>query len=209
MKQAGQRSAAQAEAEAEAAGAPIALEQALVRRAQRGDRTALRSLLGRHADALYGQVVLPRIGDAATAEDITRATMLTAMEKLHTFRWQGRSIYFWLRQIALNKVIDHHRASQRGQRLARALASESEALGPRMPGPEAALIAEEERRINRARIDRVLRTINPRDREAIQRRLIDDRSREECARRRAVTVGTFDVLLHRALRAFRKDFGER
>jgi RNA polymerase sigma-70 factor (ECF subfamily) len=38
--------------------------------------------------------------------------------------------------------------------------------------------------------------------------LIQELSREDCARRLGVTIGTFDVLLFRAVRAFRKHFGE-
>ena len=35
-------------------------------------------------------------------------------------------------------------------------------------------------------------------------RLIEDRTREECAEEMGVTVGNFDVILHRATKAFRK-----
>jgi RNA polymerase sigma-70 factor (ECF subfamily) len=44
---------------------------------------------------------------------------------------------------------------------------------------------------------------------AIELRLVQELPREECAKQLAVTVGTFDVLLFRAVRAFRKQFGER
>jgi RNA polymerase sigma-70 factor (ECF subfamily) len=189
----------------------IDLERALVGRAQAGDREALRLLLGRHSDALYCRVILPRAGDTAVAEDVLKETMVTAIEKLGTFRWQGRSIYFWLRQIAVNKVIDHHRATGRSGKLAQAIASEPEPtiLPTRETLPEAALIAEEERRINAERIGATLEQINPRYRKAIELRLIEELPREECARRLEVTVGTFDVLLFRAVRAFRRAFGER
>ena len=46
-------------------------------------------------------------------------------------------------------------------------------------------------------------------RTAIEMRLIQELSREECAKQLAITVGTFDVLLFRAVRAFRKQFGSR
>ena len=38
--------------------------------------------------------------------------------------------------------------------------------------------------------------------------MIQELPREECAKRLGVTIGTFDVLLFRAVRAFRKHFGE-
>ena len=42
---------------------------------------------------------------------------------------------------------------------------------------------------------------------AIELRLVQELSREDCAQRLGVTIGTFDVLLFRAVRAFRKHFG--
>lgn len=188
------------------------LEEKLLGKAQAGDREALRQLLTPAADALYSRVILPRVGDTATAEDILKATMVTAIEKLHTFRWEGRSIYFWLRQIATNKVIDHHRRNQRGRKLANALEREGDlvAVNPSaLPGPESALIAREERRRNKERIEEALAGINPRYRRAIELRLIEEHSREECARQLEISVGTFDVLFFRAARAFRRAFGER
>ena len=46
--------------------------------------------------------------------------------------------------------------------------------------------------------------LNPRYAEALRLRLLDELEREECARRLDVTVGNFDVILHRACAAFRK-----
>lgn len=205
-----ERESAPALREEGTAGDLTSLEQVLVERAQRGDREALRVLLGRHADALFARVIQPRVGDRSTAQDILKATMVTAIEKLHTFRWQGRSIYFWLRQIARNKVIDHHRLGQRTQRLARTLSEEPELTLGQSPrsGPEVALIAEEERALSAARVRATLETLNPRYRQAIELRLLEELPREECAKRLAVSVATFDVVFFRAVNAFRRSFGE-
>ena len=66
----------------------------------------------------------PRLGDAATAEDVLRDTFTTAIEKIEQFRWTGKSIYVWLRQIAVNKVYDVHRRSKRSVQLADAMSRE-------------------------------------------------------------------------------------
>lgn len=188
----------------------VSMEQGLVKRAQAGDRSALRVLLQQHSDALYSRVILPRTGDPTVAEDILKATMVTAIEKLHSFTWQGRSIYHWLRRIAVNKVVDHHRRNQRTARLSQTLADEPalDILPSRPRGPEEAFLAAEEQRLNRQRIRLALEKINPRYRRAIELRLMEELPREECARRMDVVVGTFDVLLFRALKAMRKQFGE-
>lgn len=184
-------------------------EQRLVEEAQRGNLDAMRPLLDRYAGPLYGTVILPRLGDRAAAEDVLRDTLVTAVEKIQRFTWQGKSIYPWLRQIAINKVFDVHRGIQRSRRLADALARELPAETDAAEAADAVLIADQDRRDNRARIDRTLAAMPERYRVAIELRLIDELSREDCARRLAITVGTFDVLLFRAVRAFRKRFGER
>ena len=50
--------------------------------------------------------------------------LATAVEKIKRFTWQGKSIYPWLRQIAINKVYDVHRQSKRSRRLADAMVHE-------------------------------------------------------------------------------------
>src|SRR6185436_8894512 len=74
---------------------------------------------------------------------------------------------------------------------------------------DAQLMADQERRAHRDRIESTMGELAERYRLAIELRLIQELSREECARRLDVTIGTFDVLLFRAVRAFRKHFGDR
>lgn len=183
-------------------------EQRQVEEAQAGNLDAMRPILERYAQPLYGSVILPRLGDAATAEDVLRDTLATAVEKIGRFSWQGKSIYPWLRQIAINKVFDVHRQSKRSRKLADAMVHEI----PKETDPDShadvQLIADEERTAHRARIDEAMAQLAERYRTAIELRLVEELSREECAKRLAVTVGTFDVLLFRAVRSFRKHFGE-
>lgn len=184
-------------------------EQRLVEEAQQGNLDAMRPLLERYAAPLYGTVILPRLGDAASAEEVLRDTLATAVEKIRRFTWQGKSIYPWLRQIAINKVFDIHRQSKRSRRLADAMVHETAVESDPASHADAQLIADQERRAHRDRIDETMRQLQERYRSAIELRLVQELSREDCARRLGVTIGTFDVLLFRAVRAFRKHFGER
>jgi len=180
-------------------------EQRLVAEAQAGDMNALRPVLARHAGSLYG-VILPRVDSPAAAEDVLRDTFVTAITKISTFRWEGRGIYGWLRQIATNKAHDLHRRAQRTARVLARLAREPDEAPP--PAADDVLIAEEERREAAARIAAVMEKLPARYREALRLRLVDERPREECARTLGVTVATFDVLFFRAVRSFRKHDGE-
>lgn len=184
-------------------------EQRLVEEAQRGNLDAMRPLLERYASPLYGTVIVPRLGDTASAEDVLRDTLATAVEKIGRFTWQGKTIYPWLRQIAINKVYDVHRQAKRSRRLADALAHEIPGESDPDSHADAQLMADQERRVHRERIDQALGELAERYRTAIELRLIQELPREDCARRLNITIGTFDVLLFRAVRAFRKQFGER
>lgn len=184
-------------------------EQRLIEEAQRGNLDAMRPILERYAQPLYGTVILPRLGDAVGAEEVLRDTLATAVEKIGRFTWQGKSIYPWLRQIAINKVFDVHRQSKRSRRLADAMAHEIPSESDPDSHADAQLIADQERRTHRGRIDETMELLQERYRTAIELRLIQELPREECAKRLNVTIGTFDVLLFRAVRAFRKAFGER
>ena len=53
-------------------------------------------------------------------------------------------------------------------------------------------------------VEQSLSKLNERYARALRLRLIEDRSREECAQILEISVSTFDVLLHRAAKAFRK-----
>ena len=191
-----------------ALGVELETEQRQIEEAQAGNLDAMRPILERYAQPLYGTVILPRLGDTASAEEVLRDTLATAVEKIKRFSWQGKSIYPWLRQIAINKVYDVHRQSKRSRKLADALVHEVQVETDPTTHADAQLIADQERRAHRARIDDTLARIAERYRTAIELRLVDELPRDECAKRLGVTLGTFDVLLFRAVRAFRKEFGD-
>jgi RNA polymerase sigma-70 factor (ECF subfamily) len=179
-------------------------ERRLVAEAQAGDMNALRPVLARHAGSLYG-AILGRVDGPAAAEDVLRDTFATAIARIASFRWEGRGIYGWLRQIALNKATDVHRRTRRTSRLLSRFAREPQAEAP--PAADEALIAEEDRRRAAARIAAVMAKLPERYREALRMRLVEERPREECARALGVSVATFDVVFFRAVRSFRKHDG--
>ncbi len=178
-------------------------EEALLLRAQNGDREAIGALFERYADALYGRVILPRVGVPAEAEDILRETFLTLLEKVGTYTWRGVGLYSWLRRVSVNKIIDRARKRRRET----PLPEEPELLPPSSTaGADDSYLEAEDQRINEARVRAALEKVSPRYAEAIRLRLFQELSREACAQQMGVTVGNFDVILHRALKAFEKVF---
>jgi RNA polymerase sigma-70 factor (ECF subfamily) len=183
----------------------LAWELQCLEQIRRGSRAAFSELYAAFASPLYTDVLLPRLGNAAAAEDALAETFRAALEKLGEYRPQGGSVFGWLARIAMNKATDQYRQRARA---GKALASFESLIAPlrEAAGPEA------ERRIDRRRlrtaVDRVLDRISPRYRRAIELRMLEDLPRAECAVRMETSIGTFDVLLLRALRAFREAWVE-
>lgn len=178
-------------------------EQRCLERARGGDREAFAELYRAFAPRLYSHVLMPKLGNRQAAEDALSETFRTLLERREQVEVRDRSLFHWLARVAANKAIDMHRVKAR---TGRALTSFEGLVSPlrEQGGPDAEL----EQRDLRARVQqgvaRVLPELNPRYRRAIELRFFEEHSRERCAELMEVKLGTFDVLLLRALRAFRK-----
>jgi len=179
-------------------------EAPLVERAKSGDRVAMAELYRAFADRLYHRVLVPRLGNRDAAVDALGETFRVGFERLAQFESRGTSIYFWLSRIAVNKAMDMHRARAT---TGRALTSFETMMAPLLPQavrPDEAFDAADDAHRARGAVERVLGALNPRYARAIRLRFFDELSRESCAEALEVTVPTFDVVLLRALRAFKK-----
>lgn len=181
---------------------PLDEERALIARLHAGDRAAAATLVGWYSDKLYRQIIWPRLPVQEQAEDVLRDTFRVALERIHQFTSIDRSVYFWLRRIALNRIIDLHRAQQRAHGFFEA-SSPNEAAERTMSAPPPAPDRLPEVEDTRVMVELSLSRLNPRYALALRLRLLEDRDREECAAIMGVTVGNFDVILHRASKAFR------
>lgn len=98
---------------------------------------------------------------------------------------------------------DLGRRAGRDQRRSSALTAEPE---PRVETPDDVLVQKASRPEAVTQVDTAMEALNPRDSQALQLRLLEGRSRAECAEELDVKLRTFDVLLLRATRAFRTRF---
>ncbi len=184
-------------------------EQGVVESARAGSRGAFSELYRAYAPALLARVLLPKLGNREAAEDALAETFRVAFERLDGFESRDVSVYFWLARIATNKALDMHRAKAT---TGRALASFEGLLAPLCePPPDPGELLELRSDTVRVReaVSSVLGRLNDRYRRAIELRFVEELPREDCAARMAVKIGTFDVLLLRALRAFRKEWTAR
>jgi RNA polymerase sigma factor (sigma-70 family) len=169
---------------------------------QSGDRSAFATLYGWYGNLLFRQVILPRLPIPELAQDCLKDTFRTALERIDTFRLENRSIFFWLRRIAANKAIDVHRRHRRDERLADQVKVEPTFQNAHHDRPDRGLEVDELRKM----VDLSMSNLNARYAKALRMRLLEERTREECAEAMEVSVGNFDVILHRAAKAFRKVF---
>ena len=79
-------------------------ERAVVERIRRGDRAAFAILYRWYATNF--RVILSRLPTRDRAEDCLRDTFRTVLEKIERFEYADRSIFYWIRRIAVNKAMD-------------------------------------------------------------------------------------------------------
>jgi RNA polymerase sigma factor (sigma-70 family) len=180
-------------------------ERLAVAAAQLGDRAALGKLLITYGPNLYRYVLLPRLGSEAAAKDALAETYAKVVERISQFAWQGVGIYPWLRTVALRVALDALRGRSRvlfwdEDDLAKELDRGSDEAPTDMR-----LGALRDESAARTKVMHALRRIHPRYARAIQVRLLDEEPREDAAKALGVTPATFDVLLHRAISALKKD----
>lgn len=179
---------------------PVSLEEerAVVARLKKGDRSALAPLFGWFGDRLYRFIILPRLANTEQAEDVLKETFRITMERIDQYEPGPSSIFAWLRRIAINLCIDSGRRQTREIRILKNVAAEPDVL-PHLPPPDRSTVLRE----LREQIECSLTRLNPRYAHALRLRLLEDRSRQECAEALGVTIPQFDVVLHRACAAFR------
>lgn len=179
-------------------------------RARAGDREAFAELYRHFAPRLYQQVLMPKLGNRQAAEDALSETFRALMEHLDRVDTRDDSLWPWLARVATNKALDMHRVKARTNR---ALANFESLLGPLRGGEDAGAAGNPETGDARRRLQEAVREVvaalNPRYRRAIELRFFEEHSRERCAESMEVKLGTFDVLVLRALRAFRREWEAR
>ena len=180
-------------------------EKIVIVRAQSGDRTAAEQLDSWFGIQIFRSVILARMPDVDQAEDVLWNTFRIVFEKIEQFQNFDRSIFFWIRRIAINLVIDAYRKRVKQSKIAESILARdalSEVMSVPASSPDQGLID----RDARALIELSLSRLNTRYAQALRLRLLEDKDREECAEIMGVRVGNFDVIFHRACSAFRDNY---
>lgn len=171
--------------------------EALVERAQAGDRAAVGAIYDRLAGRVY-RFALFRVGSRADAEDLMQRTFLKMIESLPRYQPRGIPFEAWIFRLARNTVIDH----LRGRRPHQPLETLAEVDSSR-PGPEeSAELAMEFRRLEAA-----LQELTPVQQEVIGYRFMAGLSSREIGLIIGKREGSVRALQFRALQALRRSLG--
>jgi len=169
-------------------------EARLIQRAKEGDPAAFAEIYDRYQPAIY-RYAFYRVGDVATAEDLTSEVFVRLVEKIDRFTYRGRPLLAWLYTIARNLVTDYRRHA--GRSLPLPLAEQLEAGTAE---PEEAV----ERMLTQGRLVAAIACLTEDQRQVILLKFIEGLDNEAVARTLGKSVGAVKALQHRALAALRR-----
>jgi RNA polymerase sigma-70 factor, ECF subfamily len=163
-----------------------------VRRAQAGDPEGFGQLYDRYVDVVH-RFLHHRVGDRATAEDLTSETFVRALRRIDSLSFQGRDVGAWLITIARNLVLDHAKSSRHRLEVSTAdMRDADEAVA----GPEDAVV----QRLTDAVLLAGVRQLSDEQRECIVLRFLRGLSVAETAAAMGKKEGAVKALQHRAVR---------
>ena len=168
-------------------------DDALIRAAQSGDRTAFGLLYSRYARMVHG-ILLSRV-PYADVNDLVQDVFLQALPRLVSLR-EVSKFPGWLAAIARNRANDFHRRAQNDITLDEESAGEPAAPASNRRAPQASAEA-------RAALE-AIRSLPEAYREPLILRLVEGLTGPEIAARTGLTHGSVRVNLHRGMQQLRE-----
>ncbi len=176
-------------------------DEALVRAAQQGDRSAFGLLYRRYAGMVHG-ILLSRVS-YADVDDLVQDVFLQALPRLRTLR-EVSKFPGWLAAIARNRATDFHRRNKPHEQLEEN--STSTETGER---PTARLRHTLQSSAEAHAVLHAIRSLPDAYRETLVLRLVEGLTGPEIAARTGLTHGSVRVNLHRGMQLLREILGRR
>ena len=164
----------------------------LVRRTQDGDAEAFGELYDHYVTMVH-RYVYHRVGDRATAEDVTSETFVRALRRIDSLSFQGRDVGAWLVTIARNIVLDHVKSSRYRLEVATADMRDADRA---TDGPEDAVMAH----LTNQQLLECVQQLGSEQQECIVLRFLHGLSVAETAEIMGKKDGAIKALQHRAVR---------
>jgi RNA polymerase sigma-70 factor (ECF subfamily) len=179
-------------------------DRKLARRAGRGDRAALGELYDRYRSRLFGYI-RKTIHDPAIAEEVFQEVWIKVIRGIQSYRPGRATFRAWLFRVASNAAIDRLRrnALRSGEELDAPLADGEGRRVDRVASADAPPEREGEGRMFQQDLVRALRTLRPKQRQAVLLRHQQGLTYPEIAEAMQVAEGTAKTLVHRGVRQLR------
>lgn len=174
-------------------------DEAIVRAAQLGDRSAFGLLYSRYARMVHG-ILLSRV-PPSDVDDLVQDVFLQALPRLSSLRDVSK-FPGWLAAIARNRATDFHRRAKPLDELPSDVPEESAAPTPAIP-PHS-----HSRTEAHAALDAIL-SLPETYRETLILRLVEGMTGPEIAARTGLTHGSVRVNLHRGMQQLRELLGRK
>ena len=174
-------------------------DSVLIAQAQRGDHGAFGLLYERYVDPIF-RYLRSRVADVHTAEDLTEAVFLRSFESLERYRDKGLRYSAYLYQVARNLLVDHYRQTEDSVPLESAEHSAGEARS----SDEEIILREQAAHLREA-MDHLPEEYQ----DIIRLRILMEMSTAEAAEWLNRSEGAARVLLHRALKALKREVDNR
>jgi RNA polymerase sigma-70 factor (ECF subfamily) len=164
----------------------------LVQRAQEGDAEAFGELYDHYVTMVH-RYVYHRVGDRATAEDVTSETFVRALRRIDSLSFQGRDVGAWLVTIARNIILDHVKSSRYRLEVATADMRDADRA---TDGPEDAVVTH----LANRELLACVQQLGSEQQECIVLRFVHGLSVSETAEIMGKKDGAIKALQHRAVR---------
>ena len=164
----------------------------MVRRAQEGDAEAFGELYD-HYVTLVHRYAYHRVGDRATAEDVTSETFVRALRRIDSLSFQGRDVGAWLVTIARNIIRDQVKSSRYRLEVTTADMRDADRA---TDGPEDAVVAH----LTNKQLLECVQQLGSEQQECIVLRFLHGLSVSETAEIMGKKDGAIKALQHRAVR---------
>ena len=175
-------------------------DDALVKRAQHGDRGAFELLVGSRLDRCY-RLAWSILSDEADAADAMQDGLLLAWRQLPRLR-SPQAFDGWLNRVVANAALTARRSRTRRRAVQVRHADPPDEDDSPAPAPaDTRAAAEIDRVADADLVGRALARLRPKERAILALHYVDERSVEEIARTLAVPVGTAKWRLHQARQA--------
>ncbi len=166
----------------------------LIERAKRGEVEAFGCLYERYLESIY-RYIRTRVAEDRTAEDLTETVFLRSYESLSRYKEKGLRFSAFLYQIARNLLVDHYR--QKEEELPLESADQISVSPSRI---DDIIVIQDQ--VDRLRVG--LEALPEEYREIIRLRVLLELSTTECAQWTGRSEGAVRVLLHRAMKALKR-----